>query len=476
MNLKYFCVIFLYILLYEVVCDEEQQENNNENLLAENDQVFVATTEWQVVKKGKIKCACMVTILSIMCFMCFCCKGQQIPKGLHVRVNFETGVTEAKLLDENKNVVEENSKSNVALSEVPDEDYDEIDKLLLEKPVLKEALKNIKNDEILKADDIKKIKDKFRTYEELKNELNDINLTPKIDAEVLKVLFTQYKNEMEKDNFNVYEIISIIEDLDFLAHQFDNGIEFTRQNGFNEIIYKNLNLTNTEIKQATLKLFGSLVQNNAKVQIHALETGSISVLLRMLSSETENTVKNNAVTALSCLLRRFPLAQLKFIENGGLTIIAKLFQSDSIKIQVKLVTLISDLLIEAKHAYEDTLSTNRDEIIRQYRLVNLENLLLEHNWCENLDQLLFTLVATDPDDHDSIEKCLLSMHSVSKKCGLFYNKSVLNGLEQKYKQLAENDNEKSNDYDNSDYFTNLNELCVEILQFTTNRLTIKTEL
>lgn len=473
MNFKLFLIIFLYILLYDVLCDEENQENNNDNENNENNNIFEATTDWQVVKKGKM-CIAWIVQLFLLCVLC--CKGQRIPKGLHVRVNFETGVTEAKLLDENSDTDEEIHKTSRALSQRPAEEYDEIDKLLLEKPAIKEALKNIKNDEILKADDIKRIKDKFRTYDELKNELNDINLTPQIDAEVLTVLFERYKHEMEKESFNVYEILRIIEDFDFLAHQFDNGIEFVRQNGFNDVIYKNLNLSNTELRQATLKLFGSLTQNNAKVQIHALETGGISVLLRILSSETEVAIKSNAVSALSSLLRRFPLAQLKFVDNGGLSIMTKLFQSDSIKIQVKFATLISDLLVETQHAHEESLSTGREELVRQYNLVNLENLLLEHKWCESLNKLLLNLLATDPDDHDSVEKCLLSMHSISKKCGLFYQKSVLSGLELKYKQLAEDDSDKEPDYDNSDYFTNLNELCVQILQFTTNRLTSKNEL
>lgn len=40
-------------------------------------EVFIPTTEWQVVKEG-----------------------QSIPKGLHVRMNLQTGLKEAKLMDE----------------------------------------------------------------------------------------------------------------------------------------------------------------------------------------------------------------------------------------------------------------------------------------------------------------------------------------------------------------------------------------
>lgn len=112
---------------------------------------------------------------------------------------------------------------------------------------------------------------------------------------------------------DTFRISRILTDFEFLAHQIDNGVEFVRLNGFHEIIYKNLNITNDQIKEKTLKLLGSLLQNNPKVQIHALETGTISILLKILTLEESPQVKSRAVYALGCLLRRFPLAQLRYI-------------------------------------------------------------------------------------------------------------------------------------------------------------------
>lgn len=54
--------------------------------------------------------------------------GQSIPKGLHVRINLQTGMTEAKLLDED---LREDAKKNalLALSEVEEKDNFEIEKI-----------------------------------------------------------------------------------------------------------------------------------------------------------------------------------------------------------------------------------------------------------------------------------------------------------------------------------------------------------
>ena len=71
---------------------------------------FVATNEWQIIKPG-----------------------QEVPEGLHYRLNFETGIKQAKLLDPNES--EDNKDREMAvlvsdesnsIQEFQDEDYDNI--------------------------------------------------------------------------------------------------------------------------------------------------------------------------------------------------------------------------------------------------------------------------------------------------------------------------------------------------------------
>nr|XP_023025666.1 nucleotide exchange factor SIL1 [Leptinotarsa decemlineata] len=422
-------ITILFLALQDVYSENEKKAKE-----------FIPTHDWQIVEKG-----------------------QKIPKGLHIRVNFATGKTEAKMLNEKEKPNKEN-----ALVEMP-VDYET--ESLLDTEVIKEALKKIKNDEYTEHKDYRKTSN-FRSYEQIKEDLSDLNLTAKVDTEVVKELFDQYKREIEKINLNEHAILRILEDFDFLAHQFDNGLEFVRQNGFNVIIYRNLNLTSDKIKEETLKLFGSLVQNNAKVQIHALETGSIPIILRTLNLESSSQVKSRGVFALSCLLRRFPLAQFHFIQNGGLFIVTKLLTEEyPLKIQVKLVTLMNDLLLENLHALKGTSEENRNILIGQYKLVNLENLLLEQNWCKFLNKLLVTIVTTDPENHDIIDKCLTSMHTIAKKCIGSFHEELLLKLKKRYEILSKENLEESGS-DNSDFFSNIYKLCSEILHL----VNIKTEL
>nr|CAI5819571.1 unnamed protein product [Callosobruchus analis] len=401
----------------------------------EEKEEFIPTKDWQIIKEG-----------------------QKVPEGLHYRINFETGIKEAKLLDDK---TEDQNERNYALLEIPD---DEQNDELLDTDVIKQAIKKIKKDEIKKTEKNAK---RFRSYEQLKTDFKELNMVPRMDIEILMDLMKQHKDELSKEQLDSSSIVRLLEDFDFLAHQIDNGVEFIKQNGLQEIIYTNLNSTSNEVKEETLKLFGSLLQNNPKVQIGALESGAITVLLRTLSTDQSGKVKSRAVHALSCLLRRFPLAQLRFLENGGLSIVSKLLEKNSLKLQVKLVTLMNDLIIENIQAtkYKQNL------LLKQYELVNLQTkLLTEQNWCENLNKLLITLFSADPDDHDSLEKCIIAMHTVSEYCASVYRADVLNQIMENYKALAEN--EKYGEDTNINYFNNLNRLIMDIL----NVKNIKTEL
>jgi hypothetical protein len=73
------------------------------------------------------------------------------------------------------------------------------------------------------------------------------------------------------------------------------------------------------------------------VQIDALENGSVGALLRVLVLDQDPTVRSRALYALSCLVRRFPTALIKMVADGGLHVLAALFESeaqDSLKLQV----------------------------------------------------------------------------------------------------------------------------------------------
>lgn len=403
----------LFLTFCSKLCVKCSENSNDE------EDSFVPTHEWQVVKKG-----------------------QKIPKGLHVRVNFESGITEAKLLDENTT---EETKAVVQVPDAENSNTENSAHFKLSQEELKEALKNIKSEEIKEEKT-----QKFRSYEELKDDLSKLNIRPKTDFELLKELVLLHK-KLQKSNENEELLVSIIEDLEYLLHQIDNANDFVTLNGFVDIIYPNLNSTGVDIKSGTLKLFGSSVQNNAKVQIHALETGAIGILLKVLVLNSDHEIKNRAIYALSSLMRRFPLAQTQFLDSAGLNVFEELLQkSNNIKLLLKIVTLIHDLILEHNDALRDT---NDLEKIKQYNAVNLKRRLRDQNWCPYLVTLLSSIIKVDVGDHDAVEKILNAIIS-SDVCNILDNlqlQTLVSHLQSYYTDIIQ--------FDDDTYFQQLLGLC-----------------
>lgn len=158
-----------------VVEDNNVKNGNNENgenHIDFNEETFVPTKEWQTIKLS-----------------------QAIPKGLHVRLNMQTGEREAKLLKEPNQ---------------PNENH------VLTKE-FEEALKNL-NDEFknkdAESDKDEHTKNKFKSYEKIKEEMADLNLNIKTDYEILRELIAKLNEELEKP-----EKLTILKDLEFYVHQ-----------------------------------------------------------------------------------------------------------------------------------------------------------------------------------------------------------------------------------------------------------------
>lgn len=334
---------------------------------------------------------------------------------MHVRINLQSGLTEAKLLDEQSNnqAVSYNSNDNI----VP------VDENVFHSKDLEEALKNIKPDEPISQEDNSK---EFRTYEEIKKDLDELKITAKSDVEILRQLITNHNEIITSKNYIEEELLIILEDLEYLVHQYDNAKEFINLNGFKEVVYKHLNNTNVSLKLESLKLLGSSMQNNPKIQIHAIETGAIDILLRMLSLDNSFVVKNRVMYALGTLLRRFPLAQIKFLSNAGLSIFANLLESDDIKIQIKIVTLLNDLLLEHINSLNDIDNEQYENKLNQYKQVNLKQKLLDNNFCIYINNLLKNVITIDKKDYDSIEKTFQLLDSLIDSCSSHIDENLVN--------------------------------------------------
>jgi len=370
-----------------VKSDEGQGESDSNVETAEvsTGEVFVPTDEWQEI-----------------------INGQAIPAGLHVRVNLETGKKEAKLMMEEEPIGEVHGIKHEAL---------------------KEALKNIKSDfKIGKEGEFDPAK--FRSMNELKSELGDVNLSVESDVQIMKKLFIQFQEtniESEKAD--------IIENLEYYVHQYDNALDFIQLEGFKLIVIPSLNSTNSNLRKQACFLMGGAAQSNPQFQIAALEAGFVDLFLRLTSLDPEPEVSTKAFFALSSLLRNFPEAQNTFLRQGGLGVLTKIFKQENKsyeRLKIKILTLIHDLLVErdTSEITDDSVSKARK---KQYDQINFEAQVQESGWCQVLNEMLVLpksdrqarrddLLSTVSEDfplraeHDSIEKILGAMVRMVPAC------------------------------------------------------------
>ncbi|XP_034255495.1 nucleotide exchange factor SIL1 [Thrips palmi] len=391
--MRWIANLFLNVALVALLCqDLFAKVTSDKEGKSESSSQFVATNEWQKVEKG-----------------------QPLPSGLHYRLNINTGETEVKLLEPT------GADHKTGLVAVPaDEQADDSDNTsYMSKDELKKVLAGITSDDVREDSDISQeqnVKEKYRSYEELKNEFGSLNITVKTDMEILKDLFVKAKQCLHSnENNNDEEIVSTLQDLEYLVHQIDNAREFIRLGGVMEIVVPALNSTSPKVRADSLWLLGSATQSNPKVQIAVLNAGIMPKLVKAIVLDPDATVHARAIYALSCLTRQFPAAQVKLIEEGGLESLRVVIDDEKsydLKTKMRVITLINDLLLErvsVREAVEENEQVDisdtsevtqkvhqhkRGELkekLRQYNSINFEKRLVEDGWCHRLSVFLSKL-------------------------------------------------------------------------------------
>ncbi|CAF1105389.1 unnamed protein product, partial [Didymodactylos carnosus] len=383
-------------------------------------ELFVATDEWQPVKPG-----------------------QQIPSGLHVRLDLQTGSREAKLLERDDNKAQQRSNNT----------QNDQDQKKFNHKEIREALSgiNFTSDDVVKDenhDDI--IRKKFRPYEELKKDFEEINMRIQTDQEILAELIEKLK-KMSNDNDEENEHKkTILTDLEYYLHQYDNALTFSDLGGLT-LVHKLFNSTNSDIRALTCLVLGAAWQGNPKVQIKAVEQGFIQSLLRLLSIEPIFTVKLRVIYALSTLLRHFPYAQIKFVKFGGIQSIINVVTqetNDSNKLRMRAISLMNDLITEKDLILSEKNDSQQREKVDQYNKIKLREQLIARGWCSVIGNHL------NSNEHDIIEKTLLSMKTLISSCRKDFKSHLtpLNKLMIKYTDL------QRDDIDTDGYFTKILDL------------------
>ncbi|XP_017881026.1 nucleotide exchange factor SIL1 isoform X1 [Ceratina calcarata] len=400
-------ILICTLLLPAIFCNTEKNETT-----------FIPTREWQTVKKG-----------------------QAIPRGLHVRHNLQTGITEAKLMDsedadgKNSNGTL-NSSSDNSLTLHPEKAiFEDKNPIPTEKsdlfnhPIeeLKARLKQIKEENIPELDEehTQQIKKKFKDYETLKKEFKAMEINITTDSELIGNYFQKFqahKNGVTMGtltNADREEILDILYNLEYLLHHIDNAIVFTDMQGMTKIISPCLNGTNNEIKAEALRLLGAAVQSNPKVQLKALENDFVQKLLHILSTNSKIEVKSRCLFALSALIRQFPAAQKAWIDHGGVEIFGKILVDDQMQIQIKIMKLINDLIVERQFLQEVADPKEQQLKEKSYAAADIKTKLLTYEYCDHVSNLMiasFKDELNDPQNYEFLETISDSMITIAPIC------------------------------------------------------------
>ena len=175
----------------------------------------------------------------------------------------QTGKKEAKILEDETEASSElppavSPSSSALIHTDIESDVAEIKDSTLDHAEIKEALTRIKDEASnteTPAKDQQERSSGFRSYEELKEEMKDINMNIKTETEIMKELITSYSNLILKEDSSAM-MLSVLDDLEFYVHQYDNALDFIKMGGFKNIVLPALNSTNSEIRSAAAFLLG----------------------------------------------------------------------------------------------------------------------------------------------------------------------------------------------------------------------------
>uniref|UniRef100_U5EHJ2 Nucleotide exchange factor SIL1 n=1 Tax=Corethrella appendiculata TaxID=1370023 RepID=U5EHJ2_9DIPT len=352
---------------------------------------FVPTKEWQTIKEG-----------------------QEIPPGLHVRINLQTGLKEAKILDETD---EKQSSSAIMKSSTADGETNENSKLN-KLDEIKDSIKNIPGTEFnLSESDIDKIKNKYKSYEKIKKELNEANMNIKTDAEIINDLFENYQKILHQTptDANENELLEIFNDFEYFAHQIDNSLYFIDNGGLEKIVFPNIiNQTNFQLRISALKLLGALAQNNPKAKVAIFEKNAGVILINLLSHTKQSKEISTAIYSLSSFLRNFPFAQKEILSNARFEILLDLLAKSDIDIsnKIRVIIFLSDLFVE----YNDAIRSEKDAMkLKQYKDSDTENKLSKFNYCEIVNDFVTNNRKEIVKTIENAEKLISSLEN-SKMC------------------------------------------------------------
>lgn len=270
---------------------------------------------------------------------------------------------------------------------------------------LEAALKNIPQEK--PYDDVteekwKEISKKFKSYKELKEDLKELKLEMKTEAEMLRDFLDRWKISTD-DEAGLADKLTLLEDFEFMCHSIDNSLMFISLGGIETVITPSLNQTNVKLLVRSLKTLGVLMQNNQQAKDYVIEKTNIgNYLINVLSKSITTNQLSAALFAYGSLMRNNRKVSSDLTKKG-MTVLIEIITNEkseiSLSMKAKALALVDDLL-------------NCDELKdRDY-----DKLIDNLNICKHLDNY-FTLNRNGfTNDIDSADKTISSLTALKDKC------------------------------------------------------------
>ncbi|XP_060086382.1 hsp70-binding protein 1-like [Ylistrum balloti] len=174
----------------------------------------------------------------------------------------------------------------------------------------------------------------------LESALNDMTSNP---VNRMKEGLGKLNQPDNEDDENLTdEKISVLEEMMEWCENIDLAIDFHKIGGY-EVLKKQFDHSEPEIRWNALELLGILVQNNPYCQDAALKHELLPLVLHMVDNDSNATVRTKALFAISCLCRDVPDAQKVFVDNDGFSVVMRAMQSDVEKLKIKAAFMLSSL-------------------------------------------------------------------------------------------------------------------------------------
>ncbi|RGB37583.1 armadillo-type protein [Rhizophagus diaphanus] len=232
-------------------------------------------------------------------------EGQEIPPGLHVKIDFSTGKKYAKILDPN-----DHESSEVI---VIDENGD---------PINQEEINH--DNELDKDSDLKFHQDsKVNNFSlPIITSRHKENLRiPNSDHAQFEIYISQLQNTS-----SIQGLISALDGLEELVHELDFGIKFAKDQGIKSIL-ELLDHESSQIKEKAAIVIGTAMQNNPIAQDDVKHLRIVTRLLDNLSTETDIKVSIRLIYALSSMVRGNQNAIQSIKDNNGLQRLSDLYEN-----------------------------------------------------------------------------------------------------------------------------------------------------